>query len=418
MHVVILNQTFWPDTAATAQHMWDLARHLDAAGHRVTVVTSIAYYGSAQRHTTPHQRAGKNIRIHRVGQTAFGKKSPLGVLGRMSDFASFYAAAARELARMEPPDVILALTSPPMVGLLAALQKQWRRGKKPKLVYHVMDLYPEAVVVGGMLSRRHPVTKLLHRVTARTLDLSDAVIALGRDMRDLLLDHYPYHAREHRIHVVTPWSDRELLVPLEKHDNPLARELGLADSFNIVYSGNLGVAHDVATIVDAIRSTSADRDLRWVFIGGGKRFDDLKKESVKAGWPHVKFLPFQDQSVLNQSLNLADVHLVSQLPEFTGVVVPSKLFGILAVGKPAIMVGPEDAECTRIIKEHGAGLVVPNGEPQLLVESIRVLRDRPDLRHDMGRRARRAFELHYDAAVCCARIEQILHNVVHPRTSS
>jgi colanic acid biosynthesis glycosyl transferase WcaI len=123
VHVLILNQTFWPDVAATAQLMWDLARHLDRRGHRVTAVASRHFYGTDREIPAARERVG-NIRIRRVRGTGFGKGSSLGTLGRLSDFASFYAAAAVELTRVDdpPPDVILALTSPPMIATLAALR--------------------------------------------------------------------------------------------------------------------------------------------------------------------------------------------------------------------------------------------------------------------------------------------------------
>jgi glycosyltransferase involved in cell wall biosynthesis len=143
-------------------------------------------------------------------------------------------------------------------------------------------------------------------------------------------------------------------------------------------------------------------------IGAGERLALLEQTAKEENWAHVQFLPFQDRKVLRQSLNLADVHLVSQLPEFTGVVVPSKLFGVMAVGKPAVMVGPTEAECSRIILHHGAGYVVHNGDVAGLVERLRELQHAPALREQMGNAARAAFEKYYDRQIACGRLEQIL----------
>src|SRR4051794_2018887 len=115
MHVLILNQTFYPDIAATGQHMWDLARFLDARGHRVTAVTSRNFYGTDRQHARGHERVGRAIEIRRVRGTRFGKRTHLG---RILDFGSYYLAAAWELQHLQAPDVILALTSPPMVATL------------------------------------------------------------------------------------------------------------------------------------------------------------------------------------------------------------------------------------------------------------------------------------------------------------
>jgi glycosyltransferase involved in cell wall biosynthesis len=411
MHVLILNQTFYPDVAATAQLMWDLARHLAGGGHRVTAVASRYRYGTDQAIPVARETV-EGVEIRRVRGTGFGKGSSLGAVGRLSDFASFYAAAAVELTRVEPPpDVILALTSPPMVASLAAVRKQFAAradGGRVRFVYHVMDLYPDVLAAAGSLPTRHPLARAMAAATAHTLAEADAVIALGRDMKRRILDGYGRHVAADDVHVVTPWADGSALRPTPRCENRLARELGLHETFNVVYSGNLGVAHDVDTLVAAIDRTRDDAGLRWVFIGGGQRFDVLAQRSRADAWTHVRFLPFQERAALNESLNLADVHLVSQLPAFTGVVVPSKLFGVLAVGRPAIMVGPADAEGSLILNEHDAGVVVANGDAGALVAAVRRLRDEPETRAAMGRRGRAAFERLYDKTIACRRIEAIL----------
>lgn len=416
MHVLILNQTFHPDTAATAQLMWDLALHLDTSGHRVSVVTSRADYGSDQLHDHSYQVYGRRIEVHRVAGTRFGKGSRLGLAGRLSDFGSFYLAAARELWRQPTPDVILALTSPPMVAWLAVLLKAYRKWlgeRAPRVVYHVMDLYPDAAEAAGTLRAGGLASRALARLTAFTVGRADATIVLGRDMRERVLARYATRARAAvvaRVHVVAPWADAELLHPLGKARNALAADLGLSESFNVVYSGNLGIAHDVETIVRAIDATRGWDGLCWLFIGGGSGFGRLRAEAARRRWPHVRFLPFQPRESLNASLNLADVHLVSQLPAFTGVVVPSKLFGIMAVGRPAVMVGPAEAECSRVLRQHQAGEVVANGDAAGLANAIARLRGDDEYRARLGHNARAASESRYSRSIATARIEAILRS--------
>jgi colanic acid biosynthesis glycosyl transferase WcaI len=409
MHVLILNQTFYPDVAATAQHMWDLARHLADHGHRVTALASRHLYGTSESAGDAYERIGR-IEIHRVGGTSFGKGR---LVQRAADFGSFYAAAGLKLQQLPVPDVILALTSPPLIAGLAALQRTFRTGdggRGPRFVYHVMDLYPDAAVASGLFRAGGAVDRALGRVTAHTLHSADAVIALGRDMRDRILSRYGRHVRADRVHVIPPWADGRELFPLDRAANPMAAELGLRDTFNLVYSGNLGVAHDVKTIVEAIDATAGLERLRWVFIGGGNGLTHLRAHADRVRWPHVRILPYQEREVLNQSLNLADVHLVSQDPRFVGLVVPSKLFGIMAVARPTIMVGPPDAECSRILSEHDAGVVVPNGAAPQLVRTIERLMNDSQSRV-MGARARAAFDRHYDRSIACGRLTKILEDV-------
>ncbi len=407
MHVLILNQTFYPDVAATAQHMWDLARHLDAAGHRVTAVTSRTKYGTTEQFEQAHERIG-NIAVHRVPQTAFGK---VHNVGRMADFLSYYLTSMWQIARSPAPDVILALTSPPMISVLGMLQKQLRTrddGRRIALVNHVMDLYPDAAVAMGVLKPDGLGTRVMSAITRRTLRACDALIALGDDMRGLLLDRYLPPECADRVHVVQPWADHREVFPTDRDANPLRAELGLSDSFVLLYSGNFGQAHDVETIVQSIRATRESAGLRWCFTGGGRGMNVLKERSSAEGWAHVTFLPYQPRERLNDLLNLADVHLVSQSPAFTGIVVPSKLFGILAAGKPSLMVGPREAEAARILIEHDAGAVIPPGDVNGMIAAIESLRCNADQCATMGNRARSALVDRYDKAISCAKIEQIL----------
>jgi glycosyltransferase involved in cell wall biosynthesis len=410
MHVLILNQTFHPDVAATAQHMWDLARHLDAAGHHVTAITSQSVYGSSERFSRTCERI-RNITIHRVPQTAFGK---VHTAGRMADFLSFYLSAFWRMNTLRAPDVILALTSPPMISVLGHVQKQFRTrdGRRIALVNHVMDLYPDAAIAMGVLGRGGPITRLMSGLTRRTLTACDALIALGTDMRDLLVRQYLPPSRANRVHVVQPWADKSEITPTPRDTNPLRAQLGLKDDFVLLYSGNFGQAHDVDTIVNAIRATGGRTHLKWCFTGGGRGMKILQDLANKETWDHVKFLPYQPREALNDLLNLADVHLISQAPAFTGIVVPSKLFGILAAGQPSIMVGPSDAEASRILAACDAGVVVRPGDVDGMLAAIDRLQNDPETRRAMGERARNALCDVYDSRLSCAKIERILLQAV------
>ena len=407
MHVLLLNQTFHPDVAATAQHLWDLARHLRSDGHRVTVVTARNFYGTDRQHAHARETI-EGIDVHRVRGTALGKAS---TLRRLTDFATFYLVAALRIRKLDAPDVVIALTSPPMIGLLGMATKALRRtssGAPVRFIYYAMDMYPDAQVASGMLRRGAFIERVLRAITARTLEAADAIIVLGRDMEQLLLERYKGSVSAERIRIVRPWADAGELHFVDKPANPLAAQLGLDGVFTIVHSGNFGIAHDADTIVEAIRLTETDGDLAWVFIGGGRRIDEIASLARDEGWKHVRFLPYQERDALNLSLNLGDAHLVTQLPAFTGVVVPSKLFGILAVGRPVLMVGPASSECARIVSEHGAGFAIANGDAAGLAARVRELRDDPPARKRIGLAARRALETRFDRGLACAAIEDLI----------
>jgi hypothetical protein len=407
MHFVLINQCFHPDTASTGQILFDLSKFLAGAGHRVTVVTSRQRYGTDQLLPVGDEDDGR-VRVRRLRGTRFGKRT---FPGRVADFVSFYGVAFAELMRLGEADAWLVLTSPPMIGPVAHVAAEAARvsGTRPPAVVHwVMDLYPEATRAHGMLKPSHPLYRVCHAVMGRSFRGSEGIIALGDDMRDLILSSHPGVEPE-RVHVVHPWADGSTLKPVDRATNPLAEELGLGRTFNLVYSGNLGLAHDLGTFLGAIdRTINQDpAGLRWVFIGSGKRYEQLEAVQREKRYPHVRMLPFMPREKLPLSLGLADVHLLSQLPEFTGVVVPSKLFGIMAAGRPALMVGPADCECARVIRKHGIGEVTAVGDVQGLLGAVDRLRVKGAVEH-AGLRARAAFEGAYDRVVCCQRMERVL----------
>ena len=407
MHILILNQTFYPDSAATAQHMWDFAQFMVAKGHRVTALASRNVYGTDRR-AFPAREVVDGVEIVRVGGTAYGKKR---LLYRLADFGSFYLSAAIKLFRMPAPDVLIALTTPPMISTLGLLRCRlpWRRAKgRPRFIYYMMDVYPEAAVASGFLNPRGLSNWFLSNLTGMTLAKSDAIITLGRDMTKLLTMHYGAHRLGNRFSIISPWADGDHLFPLRRVDNDLLNGYGLADCFNIFYSGNLGVAHDLDTILRAIELTRDIPKLCWVFTVSGRRVDQLRAAIESNQWQHVRVLHYCDRDVLNQSLNMASVHLVSELPAFTGIVVPSKLFGSMAVGRPTIMIGPADCECSRILVEHQAGFVIPNGDAEQLVSLLNSLLDDPKTCERMGNNARQTFLKYYDRSLACQRLEQVV----------
>lgn len=424
MHFVLVNQCFHPDTASTGQILHDFASYLtspEGGGHRVTVVTSRQRYGTDQllevgdETLPPTAPGGGEMVIRRLRGTRFGKKT---LPGRVADFVSFYALAFRELLRHRDADAWLVLTSPPMIGVVAELAASLpgRRRLTGRVVHWVMDLYPEATHAHGMLRPTHPLYRVCRRAMGKAFARSAGLVALGDDMRDLICQSHP-RLDAAKVIVVHPWADGRALRPVDRASNPLAAELGLDRTFNLVYSGNLGLAHDLETFLGAIERT-ANNDptgVRWVFIGSGKRYEQLSTWQSQRNFPHVRLLPFMPREKLSLSLGLADVHLLSQLPAFTGVVVPSKLFGIMAAGRPALMVGPDDCECARVIRRHDIGRVVPVGDVDGLLAAVNALRV-PGVADAMGRRARAAFEAEDDRPVGCRHIAALLAAAAGPRS--
>jgi colanic acid biosynthesis glycosyl transferase WcaI len=192
-----------------------------------------------------------------------------------------------------------------------------------------------------------------------------------------------------RIRVIPNWCDDEDIRPIARLDNPLRRDWALSDRFVVGYSGNLGRGHEFETILAAAKRLRSEQHLCFLFIGGGNKFAELADRVRGDGLDHLfRFLPYQERNVLRFSLGVPDIHLISLLPELEGLIVPSKLYGIAAAGRPIIAVTARDGEVARLVRRHDCGIVVEPGDGELLADTIRRLRADPTQLAEMGHRAR------------------------------
>ncbi len=392
MHILLLNQPFYPDVVATAQMGKDLADELVRRGHTVSAVSSRSIYGKTGSSLAKFEVAG-GVRIHRVGTNVFGKK---GFLARVFDFGLYYALATFKTLTMRPrPDVVIGFTTPPFIAMLGIVTRMLRGSKS---VYWVMDLYPDVGVAGGMFKPGALPTRIMERLSRWMTRKSDAVVVLGRCMRDRLLAKGLSPAN---IHVITVWDAAEGDGAHEQRDSrstSFRTKWNLGDAFVVMYSGNLGLAHDAETIVSAVVAMKDRRDVRFVFVGSGKQRPLVERAIREHGLTNASYHDYVPREELAELLATADAHLVTVHPKFVGLIVPSKLYGVLGVGRPVIYVGPGESEVGLTIVEAGAGVSVSSGDAGALVSAIDGLRSDPARARAMGESARRAVPGRFDRA--------------------
>lgn len=392
--VLLINQYYWPDHASTAQHLTDLAEALAARGVKVTVAAGRGAYQKRAGDPSPRppKREIRNgVEIRRVDATSLGR---ITVVGRMIDYLSFYVGAFFLCLRLKRRDITVTLTTPPLVGLIGALLRIF---KKTKHVYWSMDLHPDASFALGGLSRRKPLGAILERLNAAVLKGADRVVVLGSYMADLALGK---GTRAERTRIIPVWSRRDEVYPLPDRANPLKRELGLEGKLVLMYSGNLGLAHSFDEFIAAARALAGRPEIVFLFVGAGPRRREVERAKAEEGLANVVLLDYFPRGRLHESLSLADAHLISMRPEMTGIVVPGKLYGAMASGRPVIFVGPEHCETADAVREASCGWTVPRGDLQGLLEAIESIAADRSLADALGRNGRESFLEHYDAEVC------------------
>jgi len=396
MRVLAINQFYYPDLAATSQLLTQLCVDLVGVGHEVTVLASQGSYSGSGR--LQKEEAADGVRIRRPWATRLGRDS---VARRLADYATFSVSALATGLAERKPDVVLTLTSPPMIGAAGAALKLL---KGVPLVTWVQDVYPDVAVAFGILPRRHPATRVLGAVNRTVHRSAHTVVALSHGMAKLLKAQ-----GAKRVEVIQNWSDGQVIRPLTHAENPMRKEIASDDEFVVMYSGNLGVGHDVATILGAAQRLNhipTARNVRFVFVGGGARRQEAIQRS--RGLPNVAFLPYQPWSQLSESLSAADLHVASLREGLEGLLVPSKLYGVLAAGRPLAYIGPENCEVTRTLSVHGVGFSVRPGDVDGLAHAIAMRANDPDWCTETGERARRVFTAHFDRPVAVRRWINVL----------
>lgn len=401
--IIFLNRFFHPDHSATSQMLSDLAFALAAERREVHIVASRQRYDDPTAELAARETVG-GVRVHRVWSTRFGRSD---LAGRALDYMTFCAAAASALARLaRRGDVVVAKTDPPMFSVVTQPVARWRGAHA---VNWLQDIFPEVATAlgvgrGGLGRIGVPLLRVLRD---RSLRQSAANVALG--------EHMAQHLRRlgidaERIAVIPNWADGSLIVPGAHADNPLRSEWAGTVPFVVAYSGNLGRAHDITTILDAMARTGPR--VLWLFIGGGAQYEELARQALSRGLTSFRTEPYQPRERLAQSLTVADAHLVSLRPELEGLIVPSKFYGVAAAGRATIFIGDADGEIARELRRIDGGLVVGQGDGAALADAVLTLAAEPDRCRVMGSNARRAFEQDYDKSRAVARWQRLIDKVV------
>jgi colanic acid biosynthesis glycosyl transferase WcaI len=321
---------------------------------------------------------------------------------RALNYTSYFGLAAARSLALRPPDVVLCLTNPFFLGGLGLAAA--RRFGAP-LVVVVQDVFPDTAVRLGRL-RLGVLVSALDATVRFYLRRADRVVAIGETMRRRL---EAKGVRPGRLRVIENWVDTRAITP-QPQANDWSRAHGLAGRFVVMHSGNVGYAQDLPTLVRGSTLLRDLDDLAVVVVGTGVRLDELRRLAEELDAP-VRFLPFQPAAVLAQSLSAASVHVIGLARGLAGYVVPSRLYGVLAAGRPVIAAADPESETAQTVATGGCGLVVPPGDPERLAAAIRAVHDGALDREAAGRRAREWAVAHADSSLALARYRELLADV-------
>ena len=397
--LLIITQFFPPDYAATGQLIQELAEQLKDNNIRVNVFTGQPGYAFKQKQA-PVVEVQKNVRIQRSKiRQLWGKR----IRSKTLNGIIFTLAAAKYLlSNARKNDAVILTTAPPFLAVVGYLANLLFKLDYICLIY---DLYPDAVVELGVVSRHHAIATLWNKINAIVWRRSKKIVVLTETMKQRIVARHPTIAS--KITVIHNWADSTWIKPLDKKDNWFARQQKIDREFTVLYSGNLGYCHDLDTIINTAKLLK-DRPIKFVFIGAGVKYHIGRKMAAEFNLNNCRFLPYQDKVNLPYSLTACDLSLVSIAPGFEGIIAPSKVYGIMAASKAIAAICEPNSYLRQLISNAKCGAAFNNNDSDSLARFILALAADPQLANIMGNAGRRYMKKHFTPQIIARQYCEVL----------
>jgi glycosyltransferase involved in cell wall biosynthesis len=395
----IVSEVYYPEEAGTAHYMTGIADGL-AKGAAVRVICAKPKY-DRRWEGLPTKENHNGVQIHRCWATTFDKNHLGGRIANVytASFSIFFAI----LRMVRKGDKVLVVTSPPLLPFVVAVACCLRGAK---WILRIDDVYPEAMIHAGILRPGGIAARFIDWMNRTLYRRTEKIIVIGRDMKRLV--EKKLGGRNGPILLIPNWADVDSVVPCERCENRLLRELGLERKFVVGYAGNIGRVQGVeALFATALRMKELD-DVQFLFVGSGQKTAWLKQAIAGAQLKNITLVGQRPRSEQSDFLNSCDIAVVPLVRGMGGAGVPSRLYNVMAAGKPVIASVDHDSETALVVREQDIGWVVAPEEPAEMARAIIEARSAPDRLAEMGRRARKVAEDKYSRPRILAQYQHLL----------
>ncbi len=399
--IIIVNQHYYPELASTGQVFQEIAEHFVREGYWVKVIAGRPFYHDYTTKDMNFKRLAKKeilngVHIRRLWNTTFKKSCFIGKVLNLLTFQ--ISLLLYMLVAITKKDIVLVGTNPPMGIICGALAKKI---KKFKFIGVIQDLYPDILISTGMTQKTNIIYCVLHKLMKFAFRSCDTLITISQSMKE-------YIEKKYDIKDVTEINNMIIgeLYPIE--NRKLKEDKGFGEKFVVMYSGNFGIAHEYETLLDSMRHLKGNKDILFYIVGGGIHYTKLQAECHKEGLENVVFENYVEKDQLNQNLNLADIQLVIFNNNFKNVLMPSKYYGILACGKPLILITDGENDITRDIKEYRIGFILQKGEGKQLADKLIELTQKVELREELSHKAKYLYKIRYTKQVVLQKYSEVI----------
>ncbi|MGP7818699.1 glycosyltransferase family 4 protein [Niallia sp. 01092] len=406
---------FYPDFDSTAQLMTELCKELQQDFQISVIAAQPKNAGEIGKKKRLEKGYLENIEINWIRLPKVNKMSKIS---RIKYIFTYFFYANLALIREKNVDIIYTISTPPVLGgLIGTIGKFIKRTKH---VYNIQDFNPEQAAAVSF-TKNELIFKAAKTIDKLNCKFSDHIVVVGNDMSETLKNRFSNKSiPEHTI--INNWTDEKEIIPLEKSNDQVKnflQQYNLENKFIVMYSGNIGLYYDLENIIKITKEFKEYKDLVFVFIGEGAVKKQMQQFIKENRLENTAFIPFQPKEFIKYSLNAADVHFVVNQKGIKGVSVPSKIYGVLAAGKPIIGVLEQGSEAQRIIDESNSGIVVEPQDYQGITEAIKKMYELDSAeRKNLGINGRVYLEQHLKRELSIEKYRNLLKQVSDETTIS
>lgn len=385
MKLVIVSEFFYPYRTGTQRILTELAEDLVEYGLNIDVLTTKNSYREERKKVLKREEY-KGINIKRIFSTNRDRNKKIG---RILNYITFVISVFFNLLIKRDYDKILLVSNPPLVPYIGYLMKKIR-GKN--FIYLVHDVYPDVAEKLGVIKKDSIISKAMNYVNNKVYKNAEKVIVLGQDMKKVIESK---GTPSNRIEIITNWSDSKVIY--EKEVEPgFSKAYEMMDKLNVLYTGNISEVHDIETIVDVARKLKDDENIKFTFVGDGKKKPYILEVIKNEGLNNVQVLDYVFGEEYNSLLNCANAFIVSLGKGIEGLGVPSKTYSYMAAGKPIIAIMTRSCEIGNMVYEENLGIQVESGNSKDIVSFIYDIKKNMCLYEEISNNVRRVFKDKYE----------------------
>jgi glycosyltransferase involved in cell wall biosynthesis len=390
----VVSQLFYPEMVSSGQALTELVEELSNMGLRIKVIASQPTILKESK-IVPKVIEYNNIKIVRTWSTRFPK---LSFLGKLFNLTSFFLTSSIEVIFKDRKVPLLLVTNPPYMTILGWFNKYINGTKFGVLLF---DIMPEQAELLGMIKEKGFIANAWRKMNRLWYKKASYVVVLSEDMLEGAIDNAGLRGTKfenesrNKTKIIHIWSDDRIIKRINKNESSIAHKLNLIDKLVIQYSGNHGRFHDLETLSAITEAMAGNDKVMFQYIGEGSKKILIEEMYKQKQLPNMYVSSYVPKDQLNDSLAMADLGVVAQLPDQERVCYPSKLLGILSSGRAVLAICSKNSEMARMIEENELGFVVDNGDVLSAVKIIESCIDNPDIVKKRGENANEYFKRNF-----------------------